>query len=100
MCMLSHLSRVQLFATLWTVARQPPLSMAFSRQEYWSGLHALIQIFPSQGSNLHLLCLLQQQAGPLPLMPPGKLMKAEEGVLFIHVLIIHLLSSPVGWALS
>ena len=27
-----------LFATLWTVARQTPLSMRFSRQEYWSGL--------------------------------------------------------------
>ena len=34
-CMLSH---VRLFATLWTVAHQPPLSMGFSRQEYWSGL--------------------------------------------------------------
>ena len=32
------LSRVQLFAILWTVARQVPLSMGFSRQEYWSGL--------------------------------------------------------------
>ena len=32
------LSRVRLFATLWTVARQAPLSMGFSRQEYWSGL--------------------------------------------------------------
>ena len=32
------LSRVQLFATLWTVARQAPLSMGFSKQEYWSGL--------------------------------------------------------------
>ena len=37
-CMLSHSSRVQLFATLWTVAHQAPLSMGFSRQEYWSGL--------------------------------------------------------------
>ena len=36
--MLSRFSRVQLFATLWTVARQAPLSMGFSRQEYWSGL--------------------------------------------------------------
>ena len=27
-----------LFVTLWTVARQAPLSMGFSRQEYWSGL--------------------------------------------------------------
>ena len=31
-------SHVQLFATLWTVAHQAPLSMGFSRQEYWSGL--------------------------------------------------------------
>ena len=35
---LSCFSRVRLFATLWTVARQAPLSMGFSRQEYWSGL--------------------------------------------------------------
>ena len=31
-------SRVRLFVTLWTVARQVPLSMGFSRQEYWGGL--------------------------------------------------------------
>ena len=36
--LLSCFSRVQLFVTLWTVARQAPLSMGFSRQEYWSGL--------------------------------------------------------------
>jgi len=35
---LSHFSRVRLFATLWTVARQAPLSTGFSRQESWSGL--------------------------------------------------------------
>ena len=38
------LSRVQLFAIPWTVAYQAPLSMGFSRQEYWSGLP-----FPSPG---------------------------------------------------
>ena len=32
------LSYVQLFAALWTVTHQAPLSMEFSRQEYWSGL--------------------------------------------------------------
>ena len=32
------LSRVQLFATPWTVAYQAPPSMGFSKQEYWSGL--------------------------------------------------------------
>ena len=37
-CMLSHFSHVQLFATLWNVAYQAPLSMGFSRHEYWSGL--------------------------------------------------------------
>ena len=37
-CTLSHISRVQLFATLWTIARQAPLSVGFSRQEHWSGL--------------------------------------------------------------
>ena len=38
------LSRVRLFATPWTVARQASLCMEFSRQEYWSGLP-----FPSPG---------------------------------------------------
>ena len=33
-----ELSPVQLFATPWTVAHQAPLSMGFSRQEYWSRL--------------------------------------------------------------
>ena len=36
--MLSRFSRVWLCATLWTAAHQAPLSLGFSRQEYWSGL--------------------------------------------------------------
>ena len=36
--MLSHFSHDRLFATLWTIARQDPPSMGFSKQEYWSGL--------------------------------------------------------------
>ena len=72
-CVLSHISHVQLFATLWTVAWQAPLSMGFSRQEYWSGGHALLPgIFLTQGSNPCPLCLLHWQAGSLPLAPPGK----------------------------
>ena len=39
------LSRVRLFATLWTAAHQAPPSMGFSRQEYWSGVP-----LPSPGS--------------------------------------------------
>ena len=42
-CVLT-LSRVQLFATPWTVTHQALWSMGFSRQEYWSGLP-----FPSPG---------------------------------------------------
>ena len=37
-CVLSCFSPIWLFVTLWTVTRQAPLSMWFSRQEYWSGL--------------------------------------------------------------
>ena len=44
MCVLSHYSHVQLFVIPWTVAHQAPLTMGFSRQEYWSGLP-----FPSPG---------------------------------------------------
>ena len=51
-----------------TVARQVPLSMGFSRQEYWAGLPFLLQgVFLTQGSNLSLLCLLYWQEDSLPL---------------------------------
>ena len=40
----SRFSRVRLYVTPWTVARQAPLSLGFFRQEYWSGLP-----FPSAG---------------------------------------------------
>ena len=39
-------SRVQLFATPWTAAYQAPLSMGYSRHEYWSRL-----LFPSPGAS-------------------------------------------------
>ena len=50
-------------ATLWTAAHQAPLSMEFSRQEYWSGLLCLLQgILSTQGWNpspaLHVDSLL------------------------------------------
>ena len=45
-CMLNCFSRVQLFATLWTLVHQAPLFRGFSRQEYWSGLP-----YPSPGES-------------------------------------------------
>ena len=50
------LSRVRLTVTQWTVAYQAPLSMGFSRQEYWNELpFPSPGIFPAQGLNPGLL---------------------------------------------
>ena len=47
--LLSHFSYVQLFVTLLNVAHQAPLSMGFSRQEYWSGLPCSPPNLPDPG---------------------------------------------------
>ena len=66
----SHFSHVQLFATLWTVTRQAPLSMGFSRQEYWSGLPwPPPKDLPDPGIKSASPVL---QADSLPTEPPGK----------------------------
>ena len=64
------LSRVPLFVTTWTIVHQPPLSMEFSRQEYWSGLP-----FPSPGDlpNPRIKPMSPTlQADSLLSEPPGK----------------------------
>ena len=62
------LSCVWLFATLWTVACQTPLSMGLFRQKYWSGLpFPPLGIFRTQRLNPYLLFLLHWQADSLPL---------------------------------
>ena len=52
--------------TPWTIAHQAPLSMGFSRQEYWSCHFLLRGIFCTQGSNTCLLCLLRWLVDSLP----------------------------------
>ena len=93
------LSCVQFFATPWTTACQGPLSMEFSRQEYWSGL-----LFPSPGdlSNpgteprspaLQADSLLFEPPGkPLPL--PGSLYSLRHTILKLSQLIT--LQSPLS----
>ena len=67
------LSHVRLFSTPWTVAHQAPVSIGFPRQEYWSRLpFPSPGTSPTQGSNLHVLCLLHWQVDSLPLAPPEK----------------------------
>ena len=64
------LSPVPLFATQWTIAHQAPLSMEFSRQEYWSGLP-----FPSPGDLPDPEMEPRSpapQADALPTEPPGR----------------------------
>ena len=65
---LSHI-----FATLWTVAHQAPLSMEFSRQDTGVGCHFLLQeIFLTQELNPRLLHLLHWQVDSFTTAPSGK----------------------------
>ena len=73
-CVLCHSSHVWLFAALWTIDR--PARLLCPRDSPGKntgvGCHALLQgIFPTHGSNPHLLHLLHWQAGFLPLASPG-----------------------------
>ena len=67
----------------WTVASQPPLSMEFSRQEYWSGL-----LFPSPWDlpdpEIKLMSPAFQEDS-LTYESPGKNMKVYEGRLSIFI---------------
>ena len=72
-CMHSQsLGCIHFFVTLWTVARQVPLSMGFPRQGYWSGL-----LFPSPkdlpdpGIEAASSVSPALQAGSLPTEPSG-----------------------------
>ena len=87
--MLSHFSHVQIFVTLWTVAHQAPLSMAFSRQKYLSELPG-----PPPGD------LLNPGIEPLSLMSPAlasgffTTSTAWEVPYIIHTNTIFLLEFP------
>ena len=68
-CVLSCFSRVRVFETLWTVASQAPLSMGFSRQEYWSGLPCPPPWdLPDAGIKSVSLTVAERSS---PLAPPG-----------------------------
>ena len=72
----SKLSRVLLFVTPWIVACQPPLSMGFSRQEYWRGLPFLSPgDLPGPGTEPASPAM---QTDSLPSEPPGKTNVAQE----------------------
>ena len=97
-CVLSH---VRLFVTLWTVARQAPLSVGFPRQGCWSGLSCPPPgDLPDPGvepaslaspalaggffTNV-MLILIQKQTHFLPLPAPSPLSPASRGLILLPV---------------
>ena len=71
-CVLSHFSHVLPFVTPWTIACQVPLSMGFSRQEYWCGLPCRPwRDFPYLGIELGSLTSPALAGGFFTTVPPG-----------------------------
>ena len=72
-CAVLSCSVVSDSATPWTVAHQAPLSMEFSRQEYWSGLpFPTLGELPGPGIRPEFLAPHELVGGFLPTVPPGK----------------------------
>ena len=73
MCCVQSLQSCPTLCDPWTLARQAPLSMAFSRQEYWSGLLCPpLEDLPNLGIKPTALVSPALQADSLPSEPPGK----------------------------
>ena len=91
-CILSH---VGLFAMLWTVAHHPPLSMGFSRQEYWSrSPFPPPGDLPDPGIKPRSPAL---QVDSLPSEPPGK--PKNTGVDSLSLLQGNFLTQESNWGL-
>ena len=87
------LSHVPVFATTWTVAYQAPLSMGFSRQEYWSGLpFLLLGTIPNPGT---------EPGSPvmwlLPSEPPRKSKKVLESTEQLSTLREEMITFTCPW---
>ena len=92
------LSRVRLCATPWTVACQAPLSIGFSREEYWSGL-----LFPSPGDLPDPGIepgspALQADSLPAELTGKPRFIHSSVYILYIAVYICQSFSSSHSWA--
>ena len=94
---LSCFSHAQLFVTLWTVALWAPLSMRFSRQEYWSGLtcHPPGNL-PKPGIKPVSTAILALQVDSLPLSHWGSPYPLTATLNFLHLLPSQLTLLPIG----
>ena len=71
--------------TPWTVARQAPLSMGFSREEYWSGLPCSPpEDLPDPGFEPRFPTL---QVNSLPSEPPGSPLKGKSPIVILEIYI-------------
>ena len=89
--LLSRFSHVQLCVTPWTVAHQAPLSIGFSRQEYWSGLPFPSPMHVCMHAKLLLLC--PTLCGPMDSSPPGSSVTGfsrQEYTLYIYSILFWL----------
>ena len=92
--MRAHFSRVQLFATPWTVAHQASLSMEFSRQKYWSGFPVPPpEDLPDPGIKLMSPALT---GGFFTTAPPGKSQKLGPHWASHVVLVVKNLPANAG----
>jgi len=92
------LSPIWVFVAPQAVARQAPLSMGVSRQEYWSRLPCLPPgNLPTQGSNLHLLRLLHCRWILYPLSHLGSLASTYTDIKWRHALRgVHIISKEMS----
>ena len=80
------LSLVWLFATLWTIAHQAPLSMGFFQQKYWSGLPFFPpEYLPDPGIEPTSPMSLALQVDSLPTKPSGKPRPGTNMKCLIHM---------------
>ena len=90
-CRLSGFSSIWILVTLGTAVCQAPLSMGFSRQEYWSGLPCPPPgELPDAGIEHTSLCLMHWQAGSLPPAPPRRWHICQK---FLHAFSTHYIHS-------
>ena len=81
-CVLSCFCCVQLSGTLWTVAYQAPLSMGFSREEFWSGLPCPPSCdLPDSG--------LEPTSPAAPVLQVGFLLKSHWGSPLVFTLLFN-----------
>ena len=99
---LSHFSHIWLFMTPWTVALQSPLSMRFSRQEYWSGLPCPpLRDLPDPEIESACPGSLALQMHSLATEPPRKPLRMTGGVLKTtnaRHSVLEILNSDSAWA--